>query len=181
MESRFGADFGNVRVHTGSQSVQMNKELGAQAFTHGNDVYFNSGKFNPGSSSGKELLAHELTHTIQQTGGVQAKLLNTPAEGEREKTQKVGKVDVLDSSNKEQFKTGDRQLSSALENKSPSSSKLASQPESKSVVQEAKQLESEETTKLKNNKDKEALKQEQNSQSPEAKQSESESAVREQQ
>ncbi len=82
MEPRFGADFSGVRVHTDSSAVQMNKELGAQAFTHGNDVYFNSGKFNPGSSSGKELLAHELTHTIQQTGGVQAKLINKKAKKE---------------------------------------------------------------------------------------------------
>ncbi|NEN88189.1 MAG: DUF4157 domain-containing protein [Okeania sp. SIO3H1] len=82
MEPRFGADFSRVRVHTDSSAVQMNKELGAQAFTHGNDVYFNSGKFNPESSSGKKLLAHELTHTIQQTGGVQAKLINKKAKQE---------------------------------------------------------------------------------------------------
>jgi hypothetical protein len=75
MESRFGNDFSGVRVHTDSSSVSMNKELGAQAFTHGNDIYFNSGKYNPGSSEGKKLLAHELTHTIQQTGAVQPKAL----------------------------------------------------------------------------------------------------------
>ncbi|MEB3358291.1 MAG: DUF4157 domain-containing protein [Synechococcales bacterium] len=73
MEPRFGNDFSGVRVHTDSASVQMNKELGAQAFTYGNDIYFNSGKYNPGSSGGQELLAHELTHTVQQTGGVQFK------------------------------------------------------------------------------------------------------------
>ncbi|MGF1499428.1 MAG: DUF4157 domain-containing protein [Elainellaceae cyanobacterium] len=66
MESRFGADFGDVRVH---EAPKESGAIGAQAFTHGNDIYFNSGKYNPGSSSGKELLAHELTHTIQQTGG----------------------------------------------------------------------------------------------------------------
>ncbi|MBT9316645.1 DUF4157 domain-containing protein [Leptothoe spongobia TAU-MAC 1115] len=69
MEPRFGADFSQVRVHTGSTAVQLNKEVGAQAFTHGNNIYFNSGKYSPGSTAGKELLAHELTHTIQQTGG----------------------------------------------------------------------------------------------------------------
>lgn len=66
MENSFGVDFGQVRVHTDTNAVQMNKELGAQAFTHGNDIYFNSGKYNPESSSGKHLLAHELTHTVQQ-------------------------------------------------------------------------------------------------------------------
>ncbi len=69
MEPRFGADFSQVRVHTGSEAVQMNQELGAQAFTHGSDVYFGAGK-SPGNN---ELMAHELTHVVQQTGGVQTK------------------------------------------------------------------------------------------------------------
>jgi hypothetical protein len=68
MEPRFGNDFSSVRIHTGSNAVQMNKELHAQAFTHGSDLYFNEGKYNPGSNSGKQLLAHELTHVVQQTG-----------------------------------------------------------------------------------------------------------------
>ena len=87
MESRFGNDFSGVRVHTDSSSVSMNKELGAQAFTHGNDIYFNSGKYNPGSSDGKKLLAHELTHTIQQTGAVQAKL--QPEEKHEQETEQM--------------------------------------------------------------------------------------------
>ena len=74
MEPRFGADLSQVRVHTGSEAVQMNKELNAQAFTHRKDIYFGSGRYNPGSSEGKHLLAHELTHVIQQTGAVQPKL-----------------------------------------------------------------------------------------------------------
>lgn len=68
MESRFNNDFGKVRVHTNAEAVQMSTDLKAQAFTHGNDVYFNAGKYKPESSEGKRLLAHELTHTIQQTG-----------------------------------------------------------------------------------------------------------------
>lgn len=69
MESSFGADFSKVRIHTDHNAVQMNKDLHAQAFTHGNDIYFNSAKYNPDTSSGKHLLAHELTHTLQQNGG----------------------------------------------------------------------------------------------------------------
>lgn len=69
MESSFGADFSNVRIHTGGSAVQMSKGLHAQAFTHGNDIYFNAGKFDTDSNSGKHLLAHELTHTVQQGGG----------------------------------------------------------------------------------------------------------------
>jgi hypothetical protein len=67
--SKIGADFSNVNIHTDSNAVQMNKDLGAKAFTNGNDVYFNEGNYNPKSSEGKYLLAHELTHTIQQSGG----------------------------------------------------------------------------------------------------------------
>ena len=74
MEARFRADLSQVRVHTGSEAVEMNKDLNAQAFTHGKDIYFGSGRYNPGSSEGKHLLAHELTHVIQQTGAVQPKL-----------------------------------------------------------------------------------------------------------
>jgi hypothetical protein len=67
MEPRFGADFSQVRVHTGSEAVQMNRELGAQAFARGQDIYFGAGK-SPGNN---ELTAHELTHVVQQTGKVQ--------------------------------------------------------------------------------------------------------------
>ena len=66
MENRFGADFSSVRIHTGSTAVQLNREVHAQAFAHGNDVYFNAGKYAPHTPEGGLLLAHELTHTIQQ-------------------------------------------------------------------------------------------------------------------
>jgi hypothetical protein len=68
MEPRFGADFSQVRVHTDSNAVQMNQALGAQAFTHGHDVYFGAGK----SPAISDLTAHELTHVVQQTGAIQA-------------------------------------------------------------------------------------------------------------
>jgi peptidoglycan hydrolase-like protein with peptidoglycan-binding domain len=67
MSNAFGTDFSGVRVHTGTDAVRMNRQLRARAFTHGENIYFNSGEYNPGSSEGKRLLAHELTHTIQQT------------------------------------------------------------------------------------------------------------------
>ncbi|SFM60914.1 protein of unknown function [Chitinophaga sp. YR627] len=66
MSQAIGADFGNVRVHTGDKATELSSELGAQAFTHGNDVYFNSGKYDPSTAGGKHLLAHELTHVVQQ-------------------------------------------------------------------------------------------------------------------
>jgi hypothetical protein len=66
MEPRFGADFSSVRVHTGNTAVQMNRELGAHAFTHGTDIYYGEGN-SPGNDP---LTAHELTHVVQQTGHV---------------------------------------------------------------------------------------------------------------
>ena len=79
MESSFGADFSRVRIHTNSSAVQMSQSLNAQAFAHGGDIYFNSGKYNPDTSQGKHLLAHELTHTIQQgSSKVHNKLQRSP-------------------------------------------------------------------------------------------------------
>jgi outer membrane protein OmpA-like peptidoglycan-associated protein len=66
MEQRFGADFGGVKIHSGSSAAALSNRLGAHAFTTGNDIFFNSGKYSPETLSGKHLLAHELTHTIQQ-------------------------------------------------------------------------------------------------------------------
>gem|GEM_PF-1353909 len=68
MEQGFGADFSNVKIHTDSEAENLSNDLGAQAFTTGNDIYFNEGKYDPNSKEGKHLLAHELTHTIQQNG-----------------------------------------------------------------------------------------------------------------
>jgi len=78
MESHFGRDFSAVRIHTDSASAQMNKDIGAQAFTHGKNIYFNDGRFNPGTRSGKHLLAHELTHVVQQNPGIARKASRIP-------------------------------------------------------------------------------------------------------
>jgi Domain of unknown function (DUF4157) len=74
MESRFNTGFSGVKIHTDSNAVQMSRELNAQAFTVGSDIYFNEGKYSPESASGKHLLAHELTHTVQQGGGIDRKI-----------------------------------------------------------------------------------------------------------
>jgi hypothetical protein len=66
MEQGFGADFSGVRVHTDGQADTLNRSLNARAFTAGNDIFFGEGEYNPGSTAGRELLAHELTHTVQQ-------------------------------------------------------------------------------------------------------------------
>jgi hypothetical protein len=68
MEESFGADFSDVRVHTGGEAAQLNRAVSAQAFTHGQDIYLGEGKSNLESNEGQKLLAHELTHVVQQTG-----------------------------------------------------------------------------------------------------------------
>jgi hypothetical protein len=80
MESSIGADFSGVRIHNDGNARQMSKDLNAQAFTHGKDIYFNSGKYDPSGTGGKHLLAHELTHVVQQGGGgIKRKPATSPA------------------------------------------------------------------------------------------------------
>ncbi|MCA6573606.1 MAG: DUF4157 domain-containing protein [Pseudanabaena sp. M57BS1SP1A06MG] len=64
-----GADFSGVKVHTDSQSDQLNKSIQAKAFTTGQDVFFRQGAYEPNSQGGQELIAHELTHVVQQNAG----------------------------------------------------------------------------------------------------------------
>ena len=69
MESSFGTNFGGVRVHTGPQATGLAGGLGARAFTTGQNIYFGEGQYNPGTSAGQGLLAHELAHVVQQRSG----------------------------------------------------------------------------------------------------------------
>jgi uncharacterized protein DUF4157 len=68
-EPRFGHDFGRVRLHTGSDAAEAAQTIDAKAFTVGNDVAFGAAAYSPETAAGRRLLAHELTHVIQQTGG----------------------------------------------------------------------------------------------------------------
>ena len=68
MEGQFHTSFKNVRIHTDKKAAEMCEAIHALAFTHGYDIYFNDGMYNPNALSGKELLAHELTHVVQQNG-----------------------------------------------------------------------------------------------------------------
>ena len=69
MGQAMGADFSGVKVHTDSQSDQLNKSIQAKAFTTGQDLFFRQGAYEPSSRGGQELIAHELTHVVQQNGG----------------------------------------------------------------------------------------------------------------
>jgi DNA-directed RNA polymerase subunit M/transcription elongation factor TFIIS len=66
MSSKIGADFSSVRVHRDNTAIQLNRDLGAKAFTVGNNIFFNQGQYRPDSGEGIRLLAHELVHTVQQ-------------------------------------------------------------------------------------------------------------------
>jgi Domain of unknown function (DUF4157) len=66
MENAFSTDFSKVQVHTDTLSADMNKSIYARAFTIGSDIYFNHGQYLPGTETGKKLIAHELTHVVQQ-------------------------------------------------------------------------------------------------------------------
>ena len=68
MENSFGQDFSDVKVHTGGEANSLNEDVQAKAFTTGSDIFFQGGNYSPGTSAGKELLAHELTHVVQQQG-----------------------------------------------------------------------------------------------------------------
>jgi hypothetical protein len=78
MESRFGSDFGDVRVHTDPKASESAKAVSAQAYTVGSDIVFQSGTYAPETGAGKHMLAHELTHVVQQRSGP---VDGTPAPG----------------------------------------------------------------------------------------------------
>jgi hypothetical protein len=69
MEGRLGHDFGDVRVHDDSAAHDSAKAVNAHAYTVGSNVVFQRDKYDPGSDAGKTMLAHELTHVVQQRSG----------------------------------------------------------------------------------------------------------------
>ena len=79
MSNALSADFSGVNIHTDNRAVSLNESLNSRAFTHGSDIFFNKDEYNPDSLKGKRLLAHELTHTVQQgfAGKVQNKINNS--------------------------------------------------------------------------------------------------------
>ena len=88
MESRFGQGFGDVRVHTDGAAHDSAKSVNAHAYTVGSSIVFQRDKYDPGSDAGRHMLAHELTHVVQQRNG--------PVDG----TDKGGGVRVSDPSDR---------------------------------------------------------------------------------
>lgn len=97
METRFGTDFTAVRIHTNTDAVRMSNALGARAFAYGRDVYFNRGEYQPTSLEGRRLLAHELTHVVQQGAAIQRKAI--PAIAERPPPSVIQGLGIIDALN----------------------------------------------------------------------------------
>ncbi len=72
-KSRFNRDFSDVRIHTGDKADKLARDINARAFTTGNDIFFANGEYSPGTRTGKMLMAHELTHVVQQGKGIKRK------------------------------------------------------------------------------------------------------------
>lgn len=141
MESRFGTDFGDVRVHTDSAAHQSAKSVNAQAYTVGSNIVFEQGRYDPGSDQGKHMLAHELTHVVQQRSG--------PVDG----TDAGGGVKVSDPSDRferEAVANADRVMSAPAPTSAPAagvqrSTEEQSTPSAQTFVQRQEASEEEET------------------------------------
>jgi LysM repeat protein len=99
-EPRFGTDFSHVRLHTDTNAANTAQSLNARAFTTGRDIVFGSGQYSPDTSSGKQLLAHELTHVVQQrkeseTNTVNKERILTKKGESKERTYRVKKGESL--------------------------------------------------------------------------------------
>ena len=99
MEQAFQTDFQDVKIHTHADADQLNRSLSAKAFTTGQDIFFRQGHYAPDTPSGKELLAHELTHVVQQNGNTpKAKLVvSQPGDRDEQEADAVGRFVVQHS------------------------------------------------------------------------------------
>jgi hypothetical protein len=103
MEHAFSADFSDVRVHTGGEAETMNRGIRARAFTYGSDIYFNGGQYAPESRSGRQLLAHELTHVVQQGGRAGSVIARAPDLSQPQVTAPRIRTNGLTSNEKDQL------------------------------------------------------------------------------
>lgn len=118
MEQAFGADFSSVRVHTDGESDQLNQSLNAKAFATGKDIFFRQGAYSPTSRDGQHLLAHELTHIVQQNGNtVQPKSRTKIARKENKIASKIAEnpQQQQEEDNELQAEKSTSQTSSSLE------------------------------------------------------------------
>ena len=96
MEQKFGRKFDDVRVHTGGAAASAAAQMHANAFTVGSDIYFNSGRYNPGTEAGRKLIAHELTHVVQNTGGTKSAGVSNKGDAAENNAEEVADAVVAD-------------------------------------------------------------------------------------
>ena len=111
METALGHDFAGVQVHTGPAADDLNRELSATAFTTGQDVFFRDGAYAPGSRDGRELLAHELTHVVQQSGPLPEPRggITSPDDATEVEAARVGEAVARQPEEEEELMTAARQ------------------------------------------------------------------------
>jgi uncharacterized protein DUF4157 len=114
MERAFGADFGGVRVHTDAQADSLNRVLQARAFTNNQDVFFQRGEYDPASPGGQELIAHELTHVLQQGGGQAPQTSGAPVALLQSKIKSAVSSEIQSTQAQLQMKKGYRVLAGKL-------------------------------------------------------------------
>lgn len=137
MEPALGMDLQNVRIHRDGQAGVISEDLGARAFTSGQDIYFNQGEYNPDTTTGNHLIAHELTHVKQQQTipGLQYQL-QVPAERDYYEREAEATADkAVNAYRQPESKVN---VSSGLNLKGGDSVQLAAKPESKAETQKGK-------------------------------------------
>jgi len=97
LEGAMGEDFSDVRVHDDADAHELSTAVSAEAFTTGSDVFFQSGKYDPASSAGKKLLAHELTHVSQQRGATPTSDMTVSEPGDASEVEATSIADKVSS------------------------------------------------------------------------------------
>ena len=97
LETAMGEDFSDVRIHNDAEAHELSKAVSAEAFTTGSDVFFQSGRYDPGSSAGQKLLAHELTHVAQQRGAAPASEMTVSDPGDASEVEATSVAEKISS------------------------------------------------------------------------------------
>ena len=158
METAFDANFSGVKVHTDGESDQLNKSLNSRAFATGQDIFFSQGAYNPGSRDGQELLAHELTHIVQQNGlgkssavskkeESETEIQKACAECEKEKNQSLEEKDVIQRKEVDQTKSPQATLSTTSTTETSTSVTKTDSNSSNSSTSEKQPVEAENSQK----------------------------------
>ena len=131
MEARLGHDFGDVRVHTDTRATESARSVNAHAYTVGNDVVFQRDRYTPGSDEGRRMLAHELTHVIQQRSGP---VDGTPAPGGIRVSDPADRFEQEAASRAEQVVSGPAPL--AASGQAPAAVQRQAAPEEEAAEEE---------------------------------------------